>query len=144
MKDEILQHYSGYSKEEITPIVHSMIDYLQQGRVKHEAFHKKYAAKKFLKGTTSWISCFGYASMLTHLQHHYTREHGQRSTLEMCPRHCPVGRVREDPRPLLSHFDWRSGDGLRGSECIAIIPALWGLRAVPCSSGSKDEQVRRA
>lgn len=47
--DATLAHYSGYSEEEIQPVLHLMIDYLS-GPVLHEAFFKKYASKKFLKG----------------------------------------------------------------------------------------------
>lgn len=42
-------HYSGYTEEEIKPVLQLMIDYLK-GPVLHEAFFKKYASKKFLKG----------------------------------------------------------------------------------------------
>jgi hypothetical protein len=47
--DATLAHYSGYSEEEIQPVLQLMIDYLS-GPVIHEAFFKKYASKKFLKG----------------------------------------------------------------------------------------------
>jgi hypothetical protein len=47
--DATLTHYSGYSEEEIQPVLQLMIDYLS-GPVIHEAFFKKYASKKFLKG----------------------------------------------------------------------------------------------
>ncbi|KAH6615365.1 cyclin-like protein [Boeremia exigua] len=48
--DATLVHYSGYSEEEIQPVLHLMIDYLS-GPVLHEAFFKKYASKKFLKAS---------------------------------------------------------------------------------------------
>jgi hypothetical protein len=47
--DATLTHYSGYTEEEIQPVLQLMIDYLS-GPVVHEAFFKKYASKKFLKG----------------------------------------------------------------------------------------------
>jgi hypothetical protein len=47
--DETLTHYAGYTEEEIQPVLQLMIDYLS-GPVVHEAFFKKYASKKFLKG----------------------------------------------------------------------------------------------
>lgn len=47
--DATLTHYSGYNEEEIQPVLHLMIDYLSSP-VLHEAFFKKYASKKFLKG----------------------------------------------------------------------------------------------
>jgi G2/mitotic-specific cyclin 1/2 len=47
--DATLTHYSGYTEEEIQPVLELMIDYLS-GPVVHEAFFKKYASKKFLKG----------------------------------------------------------------------------------------------
>lgn len=47
--DATLVHYAGYTEEEIQPVLELMIDYLS-GPVAHEAFFKKYASKKFLKG----------------------------------------------------------------------------------------------
>lgn len=47
--DEVYMHYSGYSEEDIRPAVETLIDYLQTPVV-HNAFYKKYAGKKFLKG----------------------------------------------------------------------------------------------
>ena len=46
----MLSHYAGYTEEEIQPVLQLMIDYLS-GPVVHEAFFKKYASKKFLKGS---------------------------------------------------------------------------------------------
>jgi len=48
--DATLAHYSGYSEEEIQPVLSLMIDYLA-APVLHEAFFKKYASKKFLKAS---------------------------------------------------------------------------------------------
>jgi len=47
-----LAHYSGYTEEEIQPVFKMMVDYLRRP-VNHEAFFKKYASKKFLKGESS-------------------------------------------------------------------------------------------
>lgn len=47
--DATLTYYSGYSEEELWPCFQLMLDYLH-GPVLHEAFFKKYASKKFLKG----------------------------------------------------------------------------------------------
>jgi G2/mitotic-specific cyclin 2 len=44
-----LAHYAGYSEEEIQPVFKLMVDYLARP-VTHEAFFKKYASKRFLKG----------------------------------------------------------------------------------------------
>lgn len=44
-----MAHYAGYTEEEIDPVFRLMIDYLHRP-VSHEAFFKKYASKKFLKG----------------------------------------------------------------------------------------------
>lgn len=41
--------YAGYTEEDIVPVFKLMVDYLRQP-VAHEAFFKKYASKKFLKG----------------------------------------------------------------------------------------------
>lgn len=48
-QDVTLAHYAGYTEEEIEPVFKLMIDYLARP-VSHEAFFKKYASKKFLKG----------------------------------------------------------------------------------------------
>ncbi|AEO54252.1 hypothetical protein MYCTH_2296618 [Thermothelomyces thermophilus ATCC 42464] len=48
--DETLEYYSGYTEEEIQPVVTLMVDYMARPVI-HEAFFKKYASKKFLKGT---------------------------------------------------------------------------------------------
>lgn len=47
--DKTLTHYAGYDEDEIEPVVQLMVDYLARPIV-HEAFFKKYASKKFLKG----------------------------------------------------------------------------------------------
>lgn len=48
--DANLTHYSGgYTEAQILPVFDCMINYLID-EVKHEAFFKKYASKKFLKG----------------------------------------------------------------------------------------------
>lgn len=49
LQDETLSYYAGYTEDEIEPVVHLMVDYLARP-VTHEAFFKKYASKKFLKG----------------------------------------------------------------------------------------------
>jgi Cyclin, C-terminal domain len=49
VQDATLAHYSGFIEEEIQPIFELMLDYLHRP-VAHEAFFKKYASKKFLKG----------------------------------------------------------------------------------------------
>ena len=48
-QDETLEYYAGYTEEEIEPVVILMVDYLARPVI-HEAFFKKYASKKFLKG----------------------------------------------------------------------------------------------
>ncbi|BFZ64819.1 G2/mitotic-specific cyclin [Saitoella coloradoensis] len=51
-------HYSGYTEAEIVPVTEIMMEYLY-GPVKHEAFYKKYANKKFLKASifvSDWVS----------------------------------------------------------------------------------------
>jgi G2/mitotic-specific cyclin 2 len=50
--DETLSFYAGYTEEEIEPVFVLMVDYLVRPTV-HEAFFKKYAHKKFLKGMCS-------------------------------------------------------------------------------------------
>jgi G2/mitotic-specific cyclin 1/2 len=47
--DATLTKYAGYTEAEIEPIFKLMVNYLASDVV-HEAFFKKYASKKFLKG----------------------------------------------------------------------------------------------
>ena len=47
--DATLSYYAGYNEEELQPVFLLMLDYLH-GPVIHDAFFKKYASKKFLKG----------------------------------------------------------------------------------------------
>lgn len=49
-----MAHYAGYAEEEIQPVFKLMVDYLHQPIVQHEAFFKKYASKKFLKGKSRY------------------------------------------------------------------------------------------
>ena len=49
VQDATIAHYSGYTEQEIQPVFKLMVDYLHKPVV-HEAFFKKYASKKFLKG----------------------------------------------------------------------------------------------
>ncbi|KAK9447960.1 cyclin-like protein [Limtongia smithiae] len=48
--DKNLVHYSGYTEAEIKPVADLMIDYLVKP-VKHEAFFKKYASKRYMKAS---------------------------------------------------------------------------------------------
>jgi hypothetical protein len=48
--DATLSYYAGYTEDEVEPVVHLMVDYLARP-VAHEAFDKKYAAKKFLRAS---------------------------------------------------------------------------------------------
>lgn len=61
--DAVLAHYAGYTEEEIKPVLDLMIAYLK-APVVHEAFFKKYASKKFLKGKIV-LSCSQCTRMLT-------------------------------------------------------------------------------
>lgn len=61
LQNETLTHYAGYSEEEIQPVFKLMVDYLARP-VTHEAFFKKYASKRFLKGKP--IQC-RYVALLT-------------------------------------------------------------------------------
>ncbi|KAI5800086.1 G2/mitotic-specific cyclin CYB1 [Geopyxis carbonaria] len=49
--DADLIHYSDYTEEQIQPVFHLMVDYLRKP-VKHEAFHRKYQSKRFMKVST--------------------------------------------------------------------------------------------
>lgn len=50
--DATLAHYAGYTEQDIMPVFKLMVDYLH-GPVVHDAFFRKYASKKFLKGKSS-------------------------------------------------------------------------------------------
>jgi hypothetical protein len=60
--DATLAHYAGYTEKEIDPVFRLMIDYLHRP-VSHEAFFKKYASKKFLKG--EFLVYFTPSALLT-------------------------------------------------------------------------------
>ena len=49
LQDATLAQYSGYTEEEIQPVFQLMLEYLIRP-VAHEAFFRKYASKKFMKG----------------------------------------------------------------------------------------------
>lgn len=56
--DANLKHFSGYSEGELIGCVRLMLDYLSKP-IRHEAFYKKYAAKKFIKASlyvTQWVA----------------------------------------------------------------------------------------
>jgi G2/mitotic-specific cyclin 1/2 len=59
--DATLAHYAGYTEHDIQPVFKLMVDYLH-GPVVHDAFFRKYASKKFLKGKT--------IDTPPHLKHH--------------------------------------------------------------------------
>jgi len=50
--DATLSKYAGYTEQEIQPVFKLMVDYLH-APVQHDAFFRKYASKKFLKGMLS-------------------------------------------------------------------------------------------
>ncbi|KAI9673806.1 MAG: G2/mitotic-specific cyclin [Trizodia sp. TS-e1964] len=59
--DATITHYSGYSEEEIQPVVKLMVNYLSSPIIPHQAFFDKYASKKFLKAsilTRQWAKKF--------------------------------------------------------------------------------------
>jgi hypothetical protein len=74
--DETLTHYAGYTEEEIQPVLQLMIDYLS-GPVVHEAFFKKYASKKFLKGQ---YFARQYYTITNSIQHPSSSANGPRNT----------------------------------------------------------------
>ncbi|EOR04170.1 G2/mitotic-specific cyclin cdc13 [Wallemia ichthyophaga EXF-994] len=47
-----LVHYSSYSVLELCPCAQVMLDYVKSKDIKHDAFYRKYASKKFLKAST--------------------------------------------------------------------------------------------
>jgi G2/mitotic-specific cyclin 2 len=49
-KNSVIAHYAGYTEEEIQPVFDLLLDYCS-GEIRHDAFHAKYASKKYLKGT---------------------------------------------------------------------------------------------
>lgn len=48
--DATLAHYAGYTEQDIEPVFKLMVTYLA-GPVRHDAFFRKYASKKFLKAS---------------------------------------------------------------------------------------------
>jgi G2/mitotic-specific cyclin 1/2 len=53
--DATLAKYAGYTEQEIQPVFKLMVDYLS-APVAHDAFFRKYASKKFLKGKLALFS----------------------------------------------------------------------------------------
>ena len=47
-----LIHYSGYTVLQLLPCAQAMANYVSNKDIKHDAFHRKYASKKFLKAST--------------------------------------------------------------------------------------------
>ncbi|KAI9816419.1 MAG: G2/mitotic-specific cyclin [Thelocarpon impressellum] len=75
--DATLSHYAGYDEKELEPVFKLMVDYLARP-VAHEAFFKKYASKKFLKGESRGQSV--RSRSLTALQLPSSPASGPRST----------------------------------------------------------------
>jgi hypothetical protein len=99
MQDATMAHYAGYTEEEIDPVFRLMVDYLHRP-VCHEAFFKKYASKKFLKGTHSshdrWMMF-----QLTGLSLNPCTPVGQEVPLPLC-RQLPFGTVQLHQRQRIS------------------------------------------
>jgi hypothetical protein len=84
--DATLTHYAGYSEDEIQPVLQLMIDYLSSPVVVHEAFFKKYASKKFLKGQYPLPSY--PPSPANPLQHRLSSANGPRNTWQSSVTSC--------------------------------------------------------
>lgn len=67
-QDATIAYYAGYTEDEIEPVVHLMVDYLARPVI-HEAFFKKYASKKFMKGKFSSASRSRYTTDKQHSLH---------------------------------------------------------------------------
>jgi hypothetical protein len=67
--DATLAHYAGYTEHDIQPVFKLMVDYLH-GPVVHDAFFRKYASKKFLKGKTPHTLYISIMSLTIHSIHH--------------------------------------------------------------------------
>jgi hypothetical protein len=67
--DATLAHYAGYTEHDIQPVFKLMVDYLH-GPVVHDAFFRKYASKKFLKGKTPRTLYISIMSLTIHSIHH--------------------------------------------------------------------------
>lgn len=73
-QDATLAHYAGYTEEEIEPVFLLMVDYLYRP-VSHEAFFKKYASKKFLKGKhLEYYLCSLFNILINHSASILTRQ----------------------------------------------------------------------
>lgn len=81
IQDATLATYAGYTEQEIEPVFKLMVDYLH-GPVQHDAFFRKYASKKFLKGMFFHLS--SHHPLLTYFSLHRPSPVGQ----EVCP-HVP-------------------------------------------------------
>lgn len=82
--DATLAHYAGYTERDIQPVFKLMVDYLH-GPVVHDAFFRKYASKKFLKGKTRRILSISII-LLTIPSFHHPPPVGQEERTQI-PRH---------------------------------------------------------
>jgi len=83
--DATLAHYAGYTEDEIEPIFLLMVDYLARP-VTHEAFFKKYASKKFLKGMPIYPSLiwqFTDIILASILSRQWSKKHAEELGIEI-------------------------------------------------------------
>lgn len=76
-----MSYYAGYTEDEIEPVVTLMIDYLARPVI-HEAFYKKYASKKFLKGKSTYIPMMAKQHTDQHIASLLTRQWAKRNAVE--------------------------------------------------------------
>lgn len=90
MQNATLVQFSGYTEEEIMPVYQLMLNYLH-GPIAHEAFFKKYASKKFLKGEHPHLQ---RVNILTCISLHRYPQMGQRCSCRQSSACDPRGRRR--------------------------------------------------
>ena len=96
--DATIAHYAGYTEEEIEPVFKLMLEYLI-APVVHDAFFRKYASKKFMKGKLL-PSVSSY--MTNNTQHRYTFAHGPRHGPQYTSRTSVSPPLEEIPRKFIS------------------------------------------
>jgi G2/mitotic-specific cyclin 2 len=122
--DPTLAKYAGYTEQQLMPVFKLMLEYLA-GPVQHEAFFKKYASKKFLKGKLN-ISPRLHTTLLTHPSFHRPPEVGQgvRGDLPRQPTHEPEQQWQGDACLVDGNLPMPRCDAMGRCHAVNVLAAL--------------------
>lgn len=82
IKNATLAAYSGYIEDEIQPVFHLLMEYLTE-KVAHEAFFRKYASKKFMKGEIFPMTLWNICMLTAFISFHPRARLGQTSPVSL-------------------------------------------------------------